>query len=152
MDPTARPPVLSLVLPDGRERETAATSGGKTGRLGSRLRRLARGMVVILPLSRINTSTTICWEEQDLLGLGAFLGTRRAVGPGLTAANGSSIQGGRRESQTSLTQKNVLSIVPPRATEMVGTMITAIISNRLSAAKGSVQVSNVQTSYWSRPV
>ena len=141
MDPTARPPALFHVLPDGRERETAATSGGKTGRLGSRLRRLARGMVVILPLSRINTSTTICWEEQDLLGLGAFLGTRRAVGPGLTAASGPSIQGGKRDSQTTWTKKNVLSIVHLGVMEMDGAMITAIISNRLYAARGSVQVS-----------
>ena len=62
MDPTARLPVLSLVLPAGRERETAATSGAMTGmigRIGSMLRRLARGMVVISPQLQINTSMTI---------------------------------------------------------------------------------------------
>ena len=62
LDPTARLPVLSLVLPAGRERETAATSGAMTGmigRIGSMLRRLARGMVVISPQLQINTSTTI---------------------------------------------------------------------------------------------
>ena len=62
MDPTARLPASSLVLLDGREREIAATSGAMTGmigRIGSMLRRLARGMVVISPQLQINTSTTI---------------------------------------------------------------------------------------------
>ena len=57
----------------------------------------------------------------------AFFGTRKAIGLGLTAATGTSIQGGKKESQTSLTQKNVLSIVIPGVMEMDGTMITAII-------------------------
>ena len=139
MDPAAKDLASSPAPLTGRERETTATSGARRGRLGLKLRRLARSKEVTWLLSPANKYTTTLWrKKENVLGSGAPKYARRDHGFGLTAAIGTCTQvGGRVNQTTRRATKTVLSFFSPLNT---GTTEDALTKTSLSAAKQFVQV------------